>query len=204
MTTPTSKPTLIIGLVGLAGSGKDTVAEMLQSSWNHDGYVSARTAFADPIRNSFIGLVRDAGIANPEQWVQPGWKEKSVPVLGISYRHYAQTYGTNYAHKEMGRDVWIRVLDHRLQAYCEHRQVTHFVVPDVRFAVESDWLRDQGAVLWRIERPDARPVREHVSEAGIASIRTHRTILNDGSIDELRKSISFELAKVYYEQGLLV
>lgn len=204
MTQEQQKPTLIIGLVGLAGSGKDTVAEMLQSSWHHDGYVSARTAFADPIRAMCRDFLLHAGVQEPDRYLfDRTLKEVVIPEIGVSYRHLAQTLGTEWGQQCIGRDVWMRVLSQRLQAYCEHRQVTHFVVPDVRFAVESDWLRDQGAVLWRIERPGVQRVREHVSEHGIASIRTHRTILNDGSIDELRKSVSFELAKLYYEQGLL-
>lgn len=196
------QPTLIIGLVGLAGSGKDTVAEMLMNNWERDQHFHARMAFAFPIRKTFVGLLRCAGVKNPEQWAEGEKKEQTAPILNISYRQFAQTFGTEYAHEHMGRDVWIRAFESRMQAQVQSG-VTHFVVPDVRFAVESDWLRDQGAVLWRIERPDARPVREHVSEAGIASIRTHRTILNDGSIDDLRKAVGFELAKLYYEQGLL-
>ena len=202
MTQEQQKPALIIGLVGLARSGKDTVAEMLMNNWERDQHFHARMAFAFPIRETFVGLLRCARVEKPEQWTEEEKKEQVAPVLNISYRQFAQTFGTEYAHEHMGRDIWIRTVRSCMQAQVRSG-VTHLVVTDVRFAFESDWLRDQGAVLWRIERPDARPVREHVSEAGIASIRTHRTILNDGSIDDLCKAVSFELAKLYYEQGLL-
>ena len=204
MTQEQQKPTLIIGLVGPAGSGKDTVAEMLQSSWHHDGYVSARTAFADPIRAMCRDFLLHAGVQEPDRYLfDRTMKEEVIPEIGVSYRHLAQTLGTEWGQQCIGRDVWMRVLSQRLQAYCEHRQVTHFVVPDVRFAVESDWLRDQGAVLWRIERPGVRPVREHVSESGMTGIRTHRVIQNDGTLEDLRKAVSFELAQLRYELGVL-
>jgi hypothetical protein len=81
-------------------------------------------------------------------------------------------------------------------------KITHFVVTDTRFALEADWLRGQGGVIWRIERPGVQPVRAHVSELGAEQIRADRVIVNDGSLDDLRRALGFELAKLNYEAGL--
>lgn len=203
MTEPTQKPTLIIGLVGLAGSGKDTVAQLLQDHWAKDGRVSMCTAFADPIRTMCRDLMRYAGVQEPDRYLfDRQLKEATIPELGVSYRHLAQTLGTEWGQQCIGRDVWIRVLDQRLQAYRE-RKVTHFVIPDVRFAVESDWLRTQGGAIWRIERPGVEPVREHVSESSTATIRSNRVILNDGTLEDLRAMVGAELARLNYELGML-
>lgn len=43
--------TKIIGITGLAGSGKDTLADELEASFHEVGYTVFRTSFAEPIRN---------------------------------------------------------------------------------------------------------------------------------------------------------
>jgi hypothetical protein len=203
MTTPTSNPTLIIGLVGLAGSGKDTVAGILQSLWEQAGIQSACTAFADPIRSMCRDLLLHAGVQNPERYLfNRELKETVIPELGASYRHLTQTLGTEWGQQCLGRDVWIRVLDKRLQIYRE-QGLTRFVIPDVRFTVESDWLRSRGGVIWRIKRPGVAPVREHVSETGMAAIRSDRVIDNSGTFEQLRTLVGSELAQLRYERGEL-
>src|SRR5690625_143829 len=43
--------TKIIGITGMAGSGKDTLADELEASFHEAGYTVFRTSFAEPIRN---------------------------------------------------------------------------------------------------------------------------------------------------------
>lgn len=207
MTAPTQKPILIIGLVGLAGSGKDTVAGMLISHLSKPGiqHMNERAvplAFADPIRTMCFDLMQYAGVQNPSSYLSDRkLKEAVIPEQGVSYRHLAQTLGTEWGQQRIGRDVWIRVLDQRMQEYCK-RGAMHFVIPDVRFAPEVDWLRSQGAVIWRVERPGVEPVREHVSESGTATIRSNRVILNNGTLEDLRATVGAELARLNYELGM--
>ena len=202
MTQSTHKHQLLIGLTGLAGSGKDTVAGMLRRHWAERGLESRCIAFADPIRHMCHSLLLHAHAQDPTRYIlDRELKEAVIPELGVSYRHLAQTLGTEWGQQCLGRDVWIRVLDKRLQA-CRKQQVTHFVIPDVRFAPEADWLRAQGGVIWRVERPGVAPVREHASESGTATIRSARVILNDGTLDELSAQVGAELARPNYEQGM--
>ena len=204
MTEPQPKPTIIIGLVGLAGSGKDAVAGMLLSLWAERGLKSMRIAFADPIRTMCLDLLLHARVQDPSRYMlDRELKEATIPELGVSYRHLAQTLGTEWGQQCIGRDVWIRVLDKRLQEYRKVLRVTHFVIPDVRFAPEADWLRAQGGAIWRVERPGVEPVREHVSESGTVTIQSDRVILNDGTLDELRAYVGAELARLNYERGML-
>lgn len=201
MTTTTHKPKLLIGLIGQAGSGKDTVAKLLLQHWQRAGHLSVLTAFADPIRAMCRDFLLHAGVQEPERFLfDRALKEAIIPEIGVSYRHLAQTLGTEWGQQCIGRDVWIRSLDHRLQRYCA-RKVTHFVIPDVRFTVESDWLRSQGGVIWRIDRPGVAPVRQHVSESESAHISSHRVILNDGTLADLEQAVGFELARLRFEMG---
>lgn len=65
-----------------------------------------------------------------------------------------------------------------------------FVVSDVRFANEAQWVRERGGVIWRVERSAAVPVRAHASEAEIYHIHADAVVDNNGSIDDLQLQVS--------------
>ena len=161
-------------------------------------------AFADPIRAMCRAFLCHAGIDDPEDYLTDRQlKEQVIPEVGASYRHLAQTLGTEWGQQCVGRKVWINLLEQRMLA-AGRRRVTHIVVPDVRFDVEADWLRAQGGVIWRIERPSVEPVREHVSESCMAAIRSNQVIRNDGTLADLSASVRYGLAVLNYEKHGLV
>lgn len=69
-----------------------------------------------------------------------------------------------------------------------------FVISDVRFANEADWVRQRGGVIWRINRPQAAPVRAHVSETEMQSIQPDVCVDNTDTLDHLRTQVQQALA----------
>lgn len=204
MNQPTHKPRVLIGLTGLAGAGKDTVAQALTKHWTAAGHSWDVMAFADPIRAMCRAFLRHAGIDEPEDYLTDRQlKEAVIPEVGTSYRHLAQTLGTEWGQQCIGRSVWIKLLESRLSA-AWRRGVTHVAITDARFPVEADWLRTQGGVIWRVERPGIEAVRPHVSETEMRGIRAHQVIGNDGTIDDLVKAVGYGLAVLDYEKHGLV
>ena len=179
MTTPNT-PAVLIGLTGLAGSGKDTVRNMLQDA----GFTGF--AFADPIRGMLRELLTSSGI-DGRYMDDRACKEVAIPALGVSYRHMAQTLGTEWG-RSLVPDFWLRIA-----GACLSEQVelggTHFCVSDVRFANEAQWVRNHGGVLWRVTRPGTAPVRAHVSEALMAGFEVDHEIANDSGIGELHRAV---------------
>lgn len=182
-----SKP-LLIGLTGLAGTGKDTVRLMLEGH----GFIGL--AFADPIRSMIRELLCSADI-NDACVDDRALKEQPIAQLSsegrpVSYRMLAQTLGTEWA-RGIQPDFWLRIA----QAYMDGiRGMTfgpmpNFVISDVRFPNEADWIRAQGGVIWRVVRPGVAPVRDHASESEIENISCDKMILNIGSVQDLHNTV---------------
>jgi len=171
----------LIGLTGYAGTGKDTVRALLQKH-GFEGF-----AFADPIRNMVRELLRTTGIG--EHWMD--WrecKEEVIPALGVSYRHMAQTLGTEWGRNALAPDFWLTCAHAHLVKLFEQK-ARAFVVSDVRFANEAAWVQAHGGVIWRVHRDAAQPVRDHVSESSIDDIAPALTIHNNGTLDELEERV---------------
>ena len=171
---------LLIGLTGYAGTGKDTVREILESS----GFCGF--AFADPIRNMVRELLASTGI--DECWMaRRELKEEAIPQLGVSYRELAQTLGTEWG-RRLQPDFWLRIANAYV-ADLTYQGASALVVSDVRFANEAAWVRQRGGVIWRIHRELAGRVREHVSESELDGIKPDVTLHNDGTVADLSRTV---------------
>ena len=175
---------ILIGLTGHAGSGKDTVRNIMET----EGFVGL--AFADGIRGMLRKLLTSAGIDDAcidERTL----KEAIIPELGVSYRHMAQSLGTEWA-RNLRRDFWLRIAAAFVVDQMDAGE-THFVISDVRFANEAEWVRNKGGQIWRIHREGLAGVRPHVSESGIDNIKPTRTIHNNGSTADLAEAVALAI-----------
>lgn len=166
----------IIGLTGLAGTGKDTVRRMLEEDHGFDGL-----AFADPIRQMIGELLSSNGFDS--SWMtERELKEQPIPGLGVSYRELAQRLGD--WGRAMDTDFWVKIAANFV-GELQHRGDAHIVISDVRFVNEAKWIREAGGEIWRIERPGAAPVRDHESERQVAAIQASRVVDNSGTVEDL-------------------
>jgi len=170
----------LIGLTGLAGTGKDTVRQILESEHGYHGL-----AFADPIRDMVKALLDRIGI-NHIYMTDRDLKEMPIPYIGASYRQLAQTLGD--WGRGINHDFFVGMSQERIgiMSY-KHDKI---VVSDVRFLNEADMITRMGGQIWRVQRDIAEPVRPHISEQTVALIHAPITIHNNGSIDDLRQTIN--------------
>ena len=175
---------ILIGLTGHAGSGKDTVRNIMET----EGFVGL--AFADGIRGMLRKLLTSAGIDDAcidERTL----KESIIPDVGVSYRHMAQSLGTEWG-RNLQKDFWLRITAAFVVDQMNAGE-THFVISDVRFANEAEWVRSKGGQIWRIHREGLASVRPHVSESGIDNIKPTRTIHNNGSTADLAEAVALAI-----------
>lgn len=165
---------LLLGLIGNAGAGKDTVAAFLE-----DEHAFERIGFADPVLDMVLALFNAAGIDGA--WaVERSLKELPTPVLNTSYRRLAQSLGTQWGRELIGPELWVTIAAHRLQQARQHQLAV--VISDVRFQNEAAWIRRAGGVLVKVQRQGLQPVAAHVSETELLGITPDYTLDNDFSV----------------------
>lgn len=149
----------LIGITGKAGVGKDTAGAHLAQAHGFDRY-----AFASPIKR-MLGVL---GLCE-EHFSDHATKEAVIPAFGCSYRHLAQTLGT-----EWGRSIhphfWLQMAKLRYYGLDRSGDAYGLVITDVRFENEAEWIREEGGRVVHItgrETTVEGAAAEHVSEAGI-------------------------------------
>jgi hypothetical protein len=178
---------MIIGLSGYARSGKDTIAEMLIMN-----YGFKRLAFADNIRKAIIKLdpilsngKRISGSVN-----EIGWEPtKAIPET----RRLLQVFGTEIGREMFGEDFWVKQVFKQIR---EEEIYKNFVITDVRFPNEANFIKANGGEIWRINRNQNKPINTHASESAMNEYKFDRVVSNDTSIQELEKEI-FEVMRSY-------
>jgi len=148
----TRTSTRIIGLCGFIGSGKNTVAEQLSSSY---GYA--------PV--SFAGVLKDAVAATfgwdrqmlegidendrNEREKVDNWWAKRLGLPKFSPRWALQYIGTDVMRKYFHPDIWVFAAERRL---LEHKDKKSVVISDVRFPNEMEMIRNNGGEIWWVKR----------------------------------------------------
>lgn len=174
----------IIGLAGRARVGKDTVAALLKMA-----YPCKSVAFADPIRGALGAM--DLGLTH--EHFHGALKEEIIDWLGVSYRHMAQTLGTDWGREMVNDNIWVLVAKRKIDQI--HANGFHAIVTDVRFDNEAEFLRKHGGVIWHIKRANVQSVAAHKSEAGVTFVDGDAVIFNNGTKEDLFVQVCDEFRK---------
>lgn len=177
---------VLVGLAGVAGSGKDVAGEHLQ---RYHGFT--RYAFANPIRDMLHALMQHSGIDMRAWSEERSLKEQPIPGIEQSYRRLAQTLGTEWG-RTLDATLWLRIAGLRLGLPHQPRS-PRMVITDVRMPNEAAWIQAMGGQVWRIDRPTAAPVAKHSSEQLIGEIRADAAIDNSSSFRRLYEQLDWQV-----------
>lgn len=138
----------IIGISGVARSGKDTFCLLSAKRLNKSKQAAMRCAFADNVKADLHQLlIKKAGLSAYTDIDKE--KELIRPLL--------VAYGTNLMRK-MDPEYWIKRLDLTIKAAMQV-EATAFIT-DVRYINEVEWVKKQGGVMVHIEKEGALPANE--------------------------------------------
>jgi hypothetical protein len=188
---------MIIGVCGLIGSGKGTVADILV-----DEHGFEKVSFADSLKDAVSAVFGwDRALLegdteesrNFREQVDTWWARKlDMPFL--TPRTVLQQWGTEVCRNSFHNDIWILSLERKLGD-------SNYIIPDTRFPNEIDIVQRMGGQVWRVKRgedPDwfvgyqnngKAPPDIHASEWAWARAGFDHVVDNEGTIDQLRESV---------------
>lgn len=178
----------IIALTGIAGSGKDEVAQIMTSQlMSRDPEVKIRSlSFAAPIKEAVASILG----CDVSDFENRNFKEGCLLAkygLPTSPRVMMQMLGTEFGRNMIDQDIWLKMAQVRHDEALEAK-ADYLFITDCRFENEASWVRANEGTIITIERPSVAPVAAHSSEAGI-SLPCY-VIDNSGSIDDLRVEVA--------------
>ena len=206
--------TKIIGVTGLIGSGKDTIANYLTT---FHGF--KKESFANSLKDAVAKVfgwdreLLEGNTTYSREWreqVDPWWSTR-LDIPDLTPRYILQYWGTEVCRRGFHDDIWIAALEHKLLTSQDN-----VVISDCRFANEVKAIKNAGGITIRVNRgtdpdwcqyaehynrgPNGNPMwatsknlldklKIHASEYSSVGLDYDHYLNNDGSIDDLYKQV---------------
>lgn len=143
---------MILGITGLIGSGKDTIADYLTT---HHGF--KRVSFASSLKDAVASVFGwDREYLEGTTKASRAWREKRDEWwsnrlgIDITPRWILQYWGTDVCRNHFHNDIWVASVEHKLLNSNED-----IVITDCRFSNEVTAIKNTGGIVIRVKRgPD--------------------------------------------------
>ena len=171
----------LIGLTGLAFSGKDTAALAIKESNDSTDIF----AFAGPLKQACGTLFN----FTDDQLYHPVIKEEIDSRWKKSPRQILQWLGTDVLRTYIDKDFFILNMAQRIK----NSNAEYIIISDVRFDNEAEFIRALGGKIIKIVRPGSETTvhSAHVTEMGISEKLVDAVIQNDTGLEEFQHRVKF-------------
>lgn len=199
---------MIVGFVGLIGSGKDTAADLLV-----DNFGFKRDSFANTLKDAVANIFHwDRDMLQGQTAESRAWREEVddwwAERLGIPHltpRWVLQFFGTDVCRDNFSNDIWVASLERKLM-----QTKDNIVISDVRFPNEIWAIKEAGGTIIRLQRgplpswwdtarntPGLTSIPDvHASEWAWVSEGEDYVVHNDGSIEELGVNLRIVIDRI--------
>jgi len=194
---------MIIGICGLIGSGKGTVADILVE---HYGY--KKLSFADKLKDGVANVFGwDREMLEGDSDKSRVWRERKdefwTAETGtvVTPRLVLQLFGTECMRNGFYDGIWVSLVKKHIID-----NPGNYVIPDVRFDNEANMIKSIHGEVWRVRRGadpvwfrmyqdiGVEPKDVHPSEWKWANVDFNNVIDNNGTIEQLKSLVQGHLA----------
>lgn len=216
---------MIIGVSGRMGAGKDACATIIKEYLAQQNILIEKKQFAGKLKQ-FISSIIGCSLEQLEDQdfkkskLPSEWNKSVEKVLGFNYgapikgkvieemsvRDMLIAVGHGLR-VQCHSDIWVNALfaDYKKQGFLpkeidgELSEIEHkypnWIIPDMRYVNEADRIKNSGGINIRIERPGIQTL-DHPSETMLDDYEFTIRIVNNGTLDDLRRSIITCLSQV--------
>ena len=195
---------MIIGMCGLIGTGKDTVADILVNNYNF-----IKVSFADKLKDGVATVFSwDREMLEGTTDESRTWREQKDEFWSretnehITPRLVLQMFGTDCMRNGFYNGIWVSIVKQQII----NNPNKNFVIPDVRFPNEAKMIKEVNGEVWRICRgqdpqwfisyvkDNIVPTDVHESEWQWAKLDFDCVIHNNDTVKDLKNQVSSHLA----------
>ena len=196
----------IIGLLGHQGVGKNYIAEKILPEILPQSRNTVVLAFADHLK---IDCVSKLGADFDKVYGEKDYETRKL----------LQITGTEEGRDKYGKDIWIKTLENWVKVL-NSRGIERFIISDVRFANEAEWVKSMGGTLIKISSPQRyqerlmkecsksdklgtsleqrmKELMEHSSEKEIDTVRTFDFEIKNDPGDEPLEELAKKMLKFH-------
>ena len=195
---------MIIGMCGLIGTGKDTVADILVNNYNF-----IKVSFADKLKDGVATVFSwDREMLEGTTDESRTWREQKDEFWSretnehITPKLVLQMFGTDCMRNGFYNGIWVSIVKQQII----NNPNNNFVIPDVRFPNEAKMIKEVNGEVWRICRgidpnwftsyvkDNVVPTDVHESEWQWAKLDFDCVIHNNDTVKDLKNQVSNHLA----------
>lgn len=200
---------MIIGVCGLIGSGKGTVADILVEEHDYK-----KLSFADALKDGVAAMfdwprhLLEGDTEESRVWrEEPDLYWSAETRSEITPRLVLQLVGTECMRNGFYDGIWVSLAKRKLVRFPNQ----NWVIPDTRFPNEINMIQSLGGEIWRVKRGDDPdwftayrennivPTDVHPSEYEWARSDFNKIIENEGSLEDLKETIKNRILSHPYE-----
>lgn len=197
---------MIIGICGLIGSGKGTVADILVEEHSYE-----KLSFADKLKDGVSSVFGwDRQMLEGDTDDSRKWREQQDEFWtketgeAITPRLILQLFGTDCMRNGFYDGIWVSLVKQQLL----NNKDKNYVIPDVRFENEAKMIRSLGGRICQVRRgPDPlwfrlykdlgqEPTDVHKSEWAWANVQMDYILANDGTTEDLKSLVKDHLVSI--------
>jgi hypothetical protein len=192
---------MIIGINGYAGSGKDTVGEIIKQLQPTERWRIKK--FAGKLKDVASIILGIPTLMFEDQQ----FKEKNLPQiwsnhgLPMTVRDFLQRLGTDALREGLHPNTWVNALmtDYggTYDIDTDSTIYPNWIITDCRFPNEAHAIKNAGGIIIRVNRPGIHAINSHPSEVALDHWVYDYVIDNDDSLSQLQKKVEKVLKQVY-------